>query len=143
MKTRYITHKGVTLSLKEWAARLKISVGSLHSRLSKGWPISRALSAPGREYDRKFTFNGETKTLTEWGRFFGVRRQLLAERLRRMPLDEAFSGARARVTECVEGLTDLLNEAAPEIEGIKAGLFSAKEQNKIDAIKARRARLSA
>lgn len=143
MKTRYITHNGVTLSLKEWAARLKISVGSLHSRLSKGWPIDRALSAPGREYDKKYTFNGETKTLTEWGRLFGVRRQLLTERLRRMPLDEAFSGARPKDTERVEGLADLLNKAAPEIEEIKAGLFSAKEQNKIDAIKARRARLSA
>ncbi len=55
-----------------------------------------------------------------------------------MPLDEAFSGARPKDTERVEGLADLLSKAAPEIEEIKAGLFSAKEQNKIDAIKVRR-----
>lgn len=44
---RLITFRGETLSLTAWAARIGVRPSALWLRLSKGWPLERAL-APGR-----------------------------------------------------------------------------------------------
>jgi len=38
-----LTHKGVTMSIAQWAARLGISSGSIYQRFRKGLPIERVL----------------------------------------------------------------------------------------------------
>jgi hypothetical protein len=43
-RTRWITHKGLTLSLCEWASRIGITSGALHLRLKRGWSIDTALA---------------------------------------------------------------------------------------------------
>jgi hypothetical protein len=43
-KSRRITFRGETLTLKEWAIRVGISTPLLHHRLKAGWPIEDALT---------------------------------------------------------------------------------------------------
>lgn len=43
---RLITHDGETLPLFAWARRAGLSNQALHNRLSRGWPIARALTTP-------------------------------------------------------------------------------------------------
>lgn len=42
-----ITHEGVTLSLKEWAARKQLTPSTIHARINTlGWDVGRALDTP-------------------------------------------------------------------------------------------------
>lgn len=43
---RLLTHESVTLAAAEWAERAGISYKTLHTRLSRGWTVERALSEP-------------------------------------------------------------------------------------------------
>lgn len=45
---RLLTHDGQTLTVSQWAEMTGIGVYALHSRLWKGWPVERALTAPVR-----------------------------------------------------------------------------------------------
>jgi hypothetical protein len=46
-RTRFITHDGLTLSMKEWADRCGMNRGTLVSRVVQHkWPVSRALTTP-------------------------------------------------------------------------------------------------
>ena len=40
----YLSYKGESLVMADWAARIGISPGTLRARLHAGWPIERALS---------------------------------------------------------------------------------------------------
>lgn len=144
MKTRFLTYNNETLSLEGWAARLKISRSSLHSRLSKGWEISRALST-GRQKEKKFyTYKNKTQSLKKWASELGVKYNYLALRLRRgMTISEAFGGAKARHFERVEEIKEILESVPKEVEAIKAEIFSDKEKDKIAEIKRRRAEAAA
>lgn len=42
--SKFITYKGVTKCVAEWADILGIKLATLHQRLRKGWPVERALS---------------------------------------------------------------------------------------------------
>jgi hypothetical protein len=44
--TRWLTFKGETLHLSEWCRRLGCKVSALRMRLSKGWPLGKALTQP-------------------------------------------------------------------------------------------------
>lgn len=44
--TRLIEHRGLTLTLSEWADRVGLSATALGRRLDKGWSVEEALSAP-------------------------------------------------------------------------------------------------
>lgn len=43
--TRTIIHNGITQTLTDWSRDLGITTSALHRRLSKGWPLERALSS--------------------------------------------------------------------------------------------------
>lgn len=43
---KYITYQGVTQSILDWSVALKCSHGALKSRLTRGWPVSQALTHP-------------------------------------------------------------------------------------------------
>lgn len=46
--TTFITHKGVTKPLVEWAEELNMNTETLRSRISYGWTIEKALTTPVR-----------------------------------------------------------------------------------------------
>ncbi len=47
MPTRFLTHNGLTLSIGEWGARLRLDVGMIRTRLDRlGWAVARALTTP-------------------------------------------------------------------------------------------------
>lgn len=46
---RWLTHKGETRILAEWAERCGLHPDVLWGRLHRGWPISRALTEPVRK----------------------------------------------------------------------------------------------
>lgn len=48
-----ITFDGVTRSLAEWAALIGIRPKALHHRISRGWPLARALTGPSRRSRRR------------------------------------------------------------------------------------------
>lgn len=43
---RFLTYKGETLSMVEWAERLGMSYSVLNNRMFYNWPIERALTEP-------------------------------------------------------------------------------------------------
>lgn len=43
---KYISYKGETMSVQEWAEKLNITPSTLRSRFNKGWSIKRALTEP-------------------------------------------------------------------------------------------------
>jgi len=45
--TRLYTFGGVTLCIKDWADRCKITPASMRKRLDKGWPLERAFKEAG------------------------------------------------------------------------------------------------
>jgi hypothetical protein len=47
-RTRFITHDGKTLCLKDWAAEVGMGRMTLTKRLESGWPPALALSVPVR-----------------------------------------------------------------------------------------------
>jgi hypothetical protein len=85
---RVITHEGTTRTLKEWAEALAISPNALAVRLSRGWPVERALVGPigrhvPRPAERVITHEGTTRTLKEWAEALGIRPTALTLRLSR------------------------------------------------------------
>jgi hypothetical protein len=53
MRDRTVTHDGLTLTIREWAARSKQSAATLRYRLDAGWPVDLALNAPTHSSGRK------------------------------------------------------------------------------------------
>jgi len=49
--TRLYTFGGVTLCIKDWADRCKITPASMRKRLDKGWPLERAFKEVGLTLD--------------------------------------------------------------------------------------------
>lgn len=49
----FITYKGETLCLQDWARRLGVSFGTISYRLSVGWSVARALTTAGRKQAEK------------------------------------------------------------------------------------------
>lgn len=53
--TVFLTHEGVTLSLQEWAAKLKINPRTLHNRIKRGgWSVEDALRTGTFKGHREF-----------------------------------------------------------------------------------------
>lgn len=53
--SKRITYQGVTLTQAEWAERIGIDQGTLHSRLKCGWTVERALTQPLRKISKRNT----------------------------------------------------------------------------------------
>ena len=51
--TRFLTYKGVTLCLSDYAKALGMSKWTLRKRLSMGWTIKRAIETPLGDYRKK------------------------------------------------------------------------------------------
>lgn len=143
MKTRYIAHNGLTLSLEQWAKKLSVSRSSLITRLAKGWTVERALST-AQKTEKLYTYKGKTQTLKKWAKELNVRYNFLALRMRRgMTVDEAFGKEKGRSFEEVDGIKEILESVPERIEAIKEELFTDKEKARIEEIKRRRAGVAA
>ena len=47
--TRFLTYRGVTRSLGEWAAQYGLTKGALRGRLDAGWDLEKALTFPMKQ----------------------------------------------------------------------------------------------
>lgn len=89
----WVTYRGETLCITDWAKRLGIEPSGLRSRL-KRWPLERAMTEPpgvgvGGTHDApRVTFRGETLRIAEWAKRLGMRRTTLRERIRRLGVTE-------------------------------------------------------
>jgi len=87
--THFITFNGITLCLTDWAKRLGMSRSALDSRLSRGWPLERAMTP--RCTGRQITFHGTTQSLAKWAREIGINQTTLSERLEKWPIERALT----------------------------------------------------
>lgn len=85
--SHYLTHDGLTLTIAQWARKLDISEKVLGRRLSRGWPVEKALTTPTMPPNRHnltmLTYNGETMCIADWSRRLGIKQHTLAARLRK------------------------------------------------------------
>ena len=66
-----ITHAGITLDLRGWAAHTGIKYKTLFNRLQAGWPVDRMLSRPvkcGPDAETGRRHPGVVRELNNWGR---------------------------------------------------------------------------
>ena len=83
----YLTYKGETHPVTEWAEILGMGKGTLETRINKyGWSIERAFNTPVRKCNRSgtnryLTFNNKTQTITQWAKEFGMGFNTLYSRL--------------------------------------------------------------
>lgn len=97
--TRLITWNGRTASLAEWSEITGLPALRIGSRLHRGWSIEKTLSTPAdkktrysnRPNARKITFNGATKSLSEWSRQLGISMTALSRRIREWGIERALA----------------------------------------------------
>lgn len=93
---RLVTYNGKTQPISAWAAEYGIPYTRLHSRIKTGWSAEDALTTPSgvrrKSYDpvaiananphtKKYTYAGETLSISQWSRKLGMRRETLQHRL--------------------------------------------------------------
>lgn len=90
-----VTHNGLTLCLMDWQHKTGIRWNTIRERLSRGWDADRALTTPARKKQKTLppiTWNGQTKTVTEWSIALGGSPRALAGRLiNGWPLERAMT----------------------------------------------------
>ena len=108
--SQYYAGKGITVCdewrdytvFKEWALNNGYKEGLSIDRIenSKGYEPSNChwielkLQNSNKTSNRYITYNGETKTITEWGRIYGLSWSVLNRRLNKgLPLDEVFNNS--------------------------------------------------
>lgn len=80
-----LTINGLTKNVAIWAIELGLNPHLIYSRLKRGWPAEKALTATSgsvRSRHRLVTFNGKTMSVTAWGRESGISRMTIFSRLR-------------------------------------------------------------
>jgi len=80
-----LTYQGRRQSPADWARELGIDRQVIRERLKLGWSVEDALSKPltphGRRNVKLLTYNGETRSMTEWARELGIKLVTLSHRL--------------------------------------------------------------
>lgn len=85
----YITHEGITLTRKEWAAKTGLSETAIKYRLKQGWTVGKTLTTPSiqakarknRKREHLVTYNGETLSLVQWSRITKINEHTIRYRL--------------------------------------------------------------
>ena len=116
--------------LTAWAEEYGLSIGTLRSRLSNGWPIKKALTTPPlpSSYNpstRFLKFDGREQSLIAWSREFEIAESTLRNRLNRgLSVEEALTVPASRGTIYLEfeGQRKTIAEWAKEAGLSKAGL---------------------
>jgi len=86
-RTVFITYKGATKSLGEWAEELGLGIHTLGHRIRTGWTPEEALEMPplksGRRKQHRISFNGQTHTIGEWAKLTGLSYSTILNRFTR------------------------------------------------------------
>jgi hypothetical protein len=116
--TRFVVIDGQRRSLPEWAKHFGISVSRVYQRMSEGMSAGDALTAPkdagGPKRVRLVTIDGETRSVTEWAKHFGIDVHSVYVRVKRgMDIATALSAPKAdklRRPVTIDGETRSLTE---------------------------------
>ncbi len=99
-RNRWLTHDGKTQLMEDWANELGIGSNTLIWRI-RNWGEKEALTVKGprsinapRKGKRLITFNGQTKSLSDWARDIGVSTQALRIRLKLWTLEKSLTTPR-------------------------------------------------
>lgn len=80
---KWITYKGETKCLEDWAKTKNLTSSKLKQRLELyGWSLEKSLETPPMKNGRFITYKGITKNITEWAKELGIKPDILAQRLR-------------------------------------------------------------
>lgn len=86
-RSRRITFRGGTRTLKDWAIALDVPYARLFGRLKLGWSIERAFTEPPTPRDRAHTrpieHDGRSQSVASWGRDLGIPSKTIHSRLAR------------------------------------------------------------
>lgn len=80
-----LTHNGITLSIHEWSQAIGRPVRTIHSRMKRGWEMSKVLS-PITLSTRKralIEYEGKVLTVSEMSAMTGLSKSLIHVRLSR------------------------------------------------------------
>ncbi len=87
-----ITWKGITKTATQWARELGVPVSRIKYRISIGWDVEAALTAPLQRIDRTITYDGRTQSVRSWAKELGIKEATLRGRLfDKMPIDRVLS----------------------------------------------------
>lgn len=75
-----IEYKGESRTLTQWAEIAGISYDGLRQRISKGWPLAKALTVPVTT-PKLLEFAGQSLTLSQWAEKLGWERDTIKRRL--------------------------------------------------------------
>ena len=81
--SRYITYKGRTQTLAQWAEELNINAVTLAGRLDKqNMSVKEAFTTPVIKRTKGITYQGRTLTIAKWAKEVGIDRKVIGWRLR-------------------------------------------------------------
>ena len=83
VQNRFLEFNDEVFCVTDWAIKVDITRGVLHSRLERGWTIEKALTTPLRKNNSRHEFNGVMKTISEWAEEYGINYDTLHDRLKR------------------------------------------------------------
>lgn len=91
-RNKFITYKGVTKTIQEWAEELRIKPRTLHNRLYRSKMDVDLAFKKDKLYGNKITYHGETRTVSQWAKIIGISESALYQRVfrRNIPLERAF-----------------------------------------------------
>ena len=97
---RYVTIDGKRRRLTEWAKHFGITVSRVYRRMEEGMSDVEALTKPkntgGPKRIREVTIDGETRSVSDWARHFGIAPHSVYVRVRRgMDIATALSAPKA------------------------------------------------
>ena len=92
----FVTYKGVTKTITEFANEYRLDVDTIINRVNNfGYTIEEAIEKPVRHCPHKnaptYEVAGYSKTLREWADFFGLTRSQLKAKIRRLSVEEVVS----------------------------------------------------
>lgn len=92
---RYVTYRGESKCVAEWAEQFGIHKDAIYDRLSSGWSIEEALTTPilteNSMRAKRIAFCGRSLSVTEWAEQIGITARTLRRRLKYMPIEKALT----------------------------------------------------
>ncbi len=82
----YVTHKGLRLSLSEWARRQGVNLQTACTRYRRGVRDFDKLFATKRISRRLIEYRGRKQSISPWAREIGLSRERLRQRLLKYPV---------------------------------------------------------
>ena len=77
----FVTYKGDTKTVSQWADIAGIDKNLLYARFKMGWSIEDTFEKPVRQLNRDITVNGESLTYKGWAEKTGITLHLIHSRL--------------------------------------------------------------